>query len=173
MTSVRPRVFSPDGDGRRDRVTVRYALDERARATLFVDGGRGALGRFERTGGKLVWFGRIDGRPVRPGSYELRLRAIDEAGNRSPRTRGVGVRVRFIELSRTRIEVTSGERFSVRVVTDARPYRWRFAGKAGSSRARILVLRAPETPGQYTLYVRIGSHADKADVTVVEPVNAR
>ena len=32
-----PGVFSPDGDGRADRVTVRYGTNEDARALLFVD----------------------------------------------------------------------------------------------------------------------------------------
>ena len=31
VVSVKPRVFSPDGDRRSDRVTVRYTVDERAR----------------------------------------------------------------------------------------------------------------------------------------------
>ena len=39
------------------------------------------------------------------GTYEIRLRAVDRAGNRSVRTRAVPVRVRFVELSRDRIEV--------------------------------------------------------------------
>ena len=41
----------------------------------------------------------MNGRPVRPGVYELRLRAFDRAGNRSRRTRAVPVRVRYVELS--------------------------------------------------------------------------
>ena len=170
MTSVRPRVFSPDGDGRRDRVTIRFRVDERSRAMLFVDGRRQALTKFRKSKGQLVWLGRIDGRPARPGTYELRLRAVDEAGNRSSRTRPGNVRVRFIELQRDRIEVVARRRFSVRVHTDARSYQWRFAGDTGTSNAPVLVLRAPGTAGTYALFVRVGDHADRAEVVVSEAV---
>lgn len=171
ITIVRafPRVFSPDGDGRRERVTVWYEIDEPARAMMLVDGRRRVLGRGLRQEGRLVWFGRIDGRPVRPGLYELRLRAIDRAGNRSPRTRAVTVRVRYVQLSRERVEVVAGRFFSVRVLTDAVSYRWRFAGRTGESRAEVLRLRAPEEPGTYSLYAVVGRWADRAEVVVTEP----
>ena len=52
---------------------------------------------------------------MRPGIYEIRLRAVDRAGTARARTRAVSVRVRYVELSRERIEVVAGERFSVRV----------------------------------------------------------
>jgi hypothetical protein len=166
---VFPRVFSPDGDGRRDRVTARYAIDEPAFAMLLVDGRRRALERRRKTEGKLVWNGRVNGRLVRPGTYELQLRAVDRAGNRSLSTRPVAVRVRFVELSRERVEVVAGRRFSVRVSTDARSYRWRFAGRTGVETRRVLVLRAPEVPGTYALYAAVGSRAARADVAVREP----
>jgi len=169
LLAVRPRVFSPDGDGRRDRITATYEIDERARGMMLVDGRRRVLSKFPRTRGALVWFGRVDGRMVRPGTYEIRLRAIDRAGNRSLRTRAVPVRVRYVELSRERIEVAAGRRFSVRVFTDARSYRWLFAGESGTGRRQVLVLRAPEEPGEYTLYVSVGGRADRADVLVTEP----
>jgi len=166
LVRVTPRVFSPDGDGERDRIVAAYRIDERARAMMLVDGRRRVLSRFRRREGELVWFGRIDGRSVRPGLYEIRLRAVDQAGNRSTRTRAVTVRVRYIELARDSVEVGAGKRFSVRILTQARRYRWRFAGRRGVSERRVLVLRAPETPGAYTLYVSTGGHAAKADVVV-------
>ncbi|HXG75591.1 MAG TPA: hypothetical protein VNJ53_03385 [Gaiellaceae bacterium] len=169
ILDVSPRVFSPDGDGRRDRITVRYRVDEPARALVLVDGRRRVLSKFSRPEGQLVWFGRVDGRTVRPGSYEIRVRAIDRAGNRSLRSRAVPVRVRFVELARERIEVAAGRRFSVRVRTDADAYRWLFAGERGRGRREVLVLRAPEVPGEYTLYVVVGRYADSAAVTVTEP----
>jgi len=79
IVRVVPRVFSPDGDGRRDRVTATYSIDEKARAMMLVDGQRRVLSRFRAVEGKLVWFGRVDGDPVRPGIYEIRLRAVDRA----------------------------------------------------------------------------------------------
>ena len=169
IVRVFPRVFSPDGDGRRDRVTATYAIDESARAAMLVDGQRRVLSKFRRKEGSLVWFGRVDGRPVRPGTYEIRLRAIDRAGNRSARTRAVEVKARYVELSRERIEVAAGKRFSVRVLTDALSYRWLFAGEKGSGRRQVLVLRAPETPGTYFLYVSIAGRADRAEVVVSAP----
>ena len=169
LVRVFPRVFSPDGDSRRDRVTATYRIDERARAVMLVDGRQRVQSKFRRVQGNLVWFGRVNGHTVSPGSYEIRLRAVDRAGNRSLRTRAVEVRVRFVELSRERIEVVADKRFSVRVRTDADSYRWLFAGRRGVGRRQVLVLRAPETPGAYTLYVTVGGRAARAAVDVVAP----
>ncbi|GIU93764.1 MAG: hypothetical protein KatS3mg012_0221 [Gaiellaceae bacterium] len=166
---VFPRVFSPDGDGRRDRVTATYVSDEPARAMLLVDGRRRAFERFPKTRGRLTWYGRVAGRPVRPGSYEIQLRGVDRAGNRSLSTRPITVRVRYVELSRERIEVVAGRRFSVRVSTDARSYRWRLARRTGVETRRLLVLRAPALPGEYVLYVVVGRRAARAEVVVAEP----
>jgi hypothetical protein len=169
LARVFPRVLSPDGDGNGDRVTATYRINERARATMLVNGRQRVQSKFRRLDGKLVWFGRVGGRTVRPGIYELRLRATDRAGNRSARTRAVPVRVRFVELSRERIEAVAGRRFSVRVLTDADSYRWLFAGERGGGRRRVLVLRAPVEPGPYTLYVTVGGRAASAAVDVVTP----
>lgn len=169
LVRVFPRAFSPDSDGRRDRVTASYRIDERARAVMLVDGRQRVQSKFRRLEGRLVWFGRVNGTVVRPGIYELRLRAVDRAGNRSLRTRAVPVRVRFVELSRERIEVQAGKRFSVRVRTDAEAYRWLFAGERGAGRREVLVLRAPEEAGAYRLYVTTGGRAASAAVEVLEP----
>ncbi len=163
-----PRVFSPDGDGSRDRIAAAYEINEGARAMMLIDGQRRVLAKCPSREGKLVWFGRIDGRPVRPRVYEVRLRAVDRAGNRSARTRAVPVRVRYVELSRDRIEVVAGKRFSVRVRTDAPSYRWLFAGERGAGTRQVLILRAPEIPGTYILYVSVGDRADRAEVVVSE-----
>jgi hypothetical protein len=169
LVRVFPRVFSPDSDGRRDRVTASYRIDERARALMLVDGRQRVQSKFRRVEGRLTWFGMVNGRTVRPGVYEIRLRAVDRAGNRSVRTRAVPVRVRFVELSRERIEVVAGRRFSVRVRTDADSYRWLFAGERGDGEREVLVLRAPEEPGEYRLYVTAGGRAASADVAVLAP----
>jgi FlgD Ig-like domain len=169
LVRVFPRVFSPDGDGKRDRVTTTYRIDERARAVMLVDGRQRVQSKFRRVEGKLVWFGRTDGRNVSPGTYEIRLRAVDRAGNRSARTRAIIVRVRFVELSRERVKVVAGKRFSVRVATDATAYRWLFAGRRGVGRREVLVLRAPDVAGAYTLYVTVGGRAARAAVEVIAP----
>jgi flagellar hook capping protein FlgD len=169
LVRVFPRVFSPDGDGQCDRVTATYRIDERARAVMLVDGRQRVQSKFRQVDGKLVWFGRVNGRTVPPGTYEIRLRAVDRAGNRSMRTRGVTVLLRFVQLSRDHIEVTAGKRFSVRVLTDAESYGWLFAGQRGVGRREVLVLRAPETSGAYALYVTVGGRAARAAVDVVAP----
>ena len=169
LLRVYPRVFSPDGDGRGDRVTATWSSDERARAMMLVDGTRRVISRYRRTEGRLVWFGMVDGEPVRPGTYEIRLRALDRAGNRSARTRAVKVRVRYVELARDRIEAAPGRPFAVGVSTDVQSYRWLFAGRRGVGRGPVLRLRAPDVPGTYVLYVIVGKRADRADVVVREP----
>jgi hypothetical protein len=169
LVRVTPRVFSPDGDGRRDRVTASYEIDEPARAMMLVNGRRRVLARFRDTEGRLTWFGRVDGSSVPPGTYEIRLRAFDRAGNRSARTRAVTVVVRYVELARDEIEALAGRRFSVRVSTDARSYGWLFDGRRGAARRKVLVLRAPDEPGTYALYAIAGTHAARADVIVREP----
>ncbi len=170
LLRVLPKVFSPDGDGRRDRVTARYETNEQARAMMLVDGRRRVLSKFRSTEGQLIWFGRVNGRPVSPGTYEIRLRAFDRAGNRASSRRIIPVVARYIELAGERIEVVAGRRFSVRVLTDAVSYRWLFAGERGVRRKRVLVLRAPETPGTYRAFVSLqGRFADSAEVVVTEP----
>jgi hypothetical protein len=81
----------------------------------------------------------------------------------------VPVLVRFIALSRERIEVLAGKRFSVRVLTDADSYRWLFAGRRGVGTREVLVLRAPDEPGTYSLYVTVGGRAARAEVVVTAP----
>jgi hypothetical protein len=169
LLRVLPQVFSPDGDGRRDRLVVRYEIDELARAMVLVDGRRRVLGKFRGTAGQLVWFGRVNGSSVRPGTYEIRVRAFDRAGNRSSSRRTVPVVVRYVELARDRVEVVAGRRFSIGVSRDALTYRWIFAGERGIARRRNLVLRAPETPGEYRVVVAVRGRADSADVVVTEP----
>jgi hypothetical protein len=169
LTRVFPRVFSPDGDGQVDRITAEYEIDEPARAMMLIDGRRRVLSKFRSTEGRLVWFGLMGGEPVRPGDYEVRLRAFDRAGNRSARTRAVTVRVRYVELARDRIEAVAGRRFGIGVSTDGDVYRWLFDGKRGKYRQKLLTLRAPEEPGTYVLYVVLGRWADRAEVVVAEP----
>jgi hypothetical protein len=166
LRSVLPRVFSPDGDGNRDFIRARYVVDEPSQPLMLVNGRPAVVGRFEPSGGQLPWSGKLRARTARPGIYEIRLRAIDRAGNRASSRRRVRVLVRFVALARERIEVVAGRRFAVRVSTDADRYRWRFAGLAGRESGGVLGLDAPEEPGEYRLYVRVGRWADAADVIV-------
>lgn len=164
--SVSRRVVSPDGDGRADGVSISYRVDERARVRLLVNGKPRVRKRGQREVGAVQWFGRVRGRPVRPGIYGLSLVAVDQAGNRSKPVRAGTVRVRYLELGLDRISARAGTRFGVRVRTDVRGYRWLFAGRRGRSSARYLVLRAPSEPGRYRLFVQSRSRGDQAAVVV-------
>jgi len=165
---VRPRVFSPDRDGRREYVKVSFRVDERARAILLVDGRQQLVGKFGEH--KLNWFGKMrDERPLPARVYRLSLRGEDRAGNVSPSSGSVRVRIRYIELARNTIRVRAGGRLAVHVLTYAKRFRWRFAGRTGRSRARSFVLRAPPEPGRYRLYVLANGHGDSAVVTATRP----
>lgn len=166
-SAIDPLVFSPDGDGRVDGITVRYRLDEPGRMLLKVNGKRRVRTRFGRTQDALHWYGIVNGRKLRAGSYRLELRAVDLAGNPG-RPAFATVRIRYVELPERTVRTVAGTRFRVQVGADARVIRWRFAGGTGTSEPGLLALRAPAVAGEYTLYVSVGRHAAKATV-VVEP----
>ena len=169
--TVRPRVISPDGDGRADKVVVRYRLNEPARGALVVNGKRQGLGTlFARTEETIIWSGKADGRPVRPGVYALQLLAVDPAGNRSARTPAIPVVVRYVALGRDRIAVAAGALFAVRVSSDAQRVRWTLGGRSGFARPGTLRLRAPLQKGRFTLTVSANGHTARAAVFVREPL---
>jgi FlgD Ig-like domain len=161
-----PKVLSPGIDGRHDRLTALYQSNERARALMLVDGRQRVLARFRATKGRLRWFGLVGGHVVAPGSYDVRLRAVDQAGNRSASTKPFEVHVQYIGFRRTRVRAVAGRRFAVRVTTYARAYRWVFNRKRGSARKNVLLLRAPTRAGTFPLYVRVGAHAARATIVV-------
>ena len=121
--------------------------------------------RSQLPAGTVKWNGRIDGKPVRPGSYVLRLGAQDPAGNVSTPKRAGVVRVRYVELARHVIQAKAGTRFGVRVSADRRVH-WRLGVRRGTAAPRLLVLRAPARPGTYTLGVTVPGYADGADLIV-------
>jgi FlgD Ig-like domain len=164
--SVSRRVFSPDGDGRADGISVAYELSERGRVRLLVNGKQRVRRFGQAPTGALQWFGKVRGRPVKPRLYRLELLAIDDAGNRSRRVFAGSVRVRYLELGLDTIRARAGTRFGVRVHTDARSYSWLFARGRGRSNARYLVLRAPAKPGRYRLFLGARGRGDSADVVV-------
>lgn len=162
VQSIAPRVFSPDGDGNRDFVRVRFRLSERSRVVLAADGKDVVRSTPRRAGdGKVEWYGRGEAQ----GPYSLVIVAIDLAGNRSTETHTF-VRIRFIELVRRRIGVPPGVRFGVGVSTDADRYRWRLGSRTGSSSSRTLTLLSPVLPGRYTLTVSYDGHRDAIPVFV-------
>lgn len=164
LAKVSPRVFSPDGDFRKEYVRIRYLTSEKAQAILYVDGvQRITVKRLVRSG-KLDWGGRA-ARRLGVGLHRLRLRAIDSAGNLSKPTRAMVVRIRYIELQRHVLHVKSGVRFRVRVLTDAKHYSWHLGSAGAVTRKHLLVVRAG-APGTYRLVVAANGHVARALVVV-------
>ncbi|HEX4931196.1 MAG TPA: FlgD immunoglobulin-like domain containing protein, partial [Gaiellaceae bacterium] len=167
--ALRPKLLSPDGDGRGDRVTFRYRLSEPGRGLLFVDGKRRVRKLFARPEDSIVWNGKVGGRALPPGIHDARLAAVDPAGNVSLRTRPIPVVIRYVALGRKRITVTVGARFALRVSSDARRVTWSLGGRSGLARPGTLRLRAPLQKGRFTLTVSANGHSARAAVFVLEP----
>lgn len=167
--SVRPRVISPDGDGRRDAAIAEYRLSERAQVALYVGGRRQVLKRGTQAKGRLRWSGTIDGEPALAGPYALTVGAVDAAGNPAARSEPALVVVRYVALGRRRITVAPGGTLAVLVVSDASTVRWRLGERSGTARPGTLRVRAPATPGRYGLVVRANGRAARALVVVAEP----
>jgi FlgD Ig-like domain len=169
--SVRPRarVFSPDGDRRRDLLRLRYRLSEPGRAELYVDGKRRVRTLFPRTQDKIDWSGKVDGRALAPGTYAVQLAAFDPAGNRTDLTPRIDVTVRYVALGRKRIVALAGQRFALRVSSDARRVRWTLGARSGVAAPGTLRLRAPLQPGRFTLTLSANGHTARAAVLVREP----
>ncbi len=164
VTRVRPRVISPDGDGRADRASIRFEASEPAQALLLVNGRREGRTRLRRNG-VIQW----NPRGRKRGSYPLSISAIDAAGNRSPAAGPYSVRIRYVNIAAEVIRARPRAGFSVRVSTDARRYAWRLGRRRGSARVRVLRLRAPATPGRYSLVVEVSGRSDTALVVVRAP----
>ena len=110
-----------------------------------------------------LWAARLT-RAFSPGSYELTVVARDIAGNISAPSRAVSIRIPIVALP-VHVHPKVGTRFAVRLKTDGRQYRWQLGRKHGISRARRLILHAPQAPGRYTFVVR--QHGDHAAVRVI------
>jgi hypothetical protein len=164
LVSVKPRVFSPDGDFRNEFVRIRYLANEKAQAILYVDGDRKTTVKRLLRVGKLDWGGKA-ARKVGPGAHRIRLRAIDGAGNLSEPTRAVTVFIRYIQVTPHVLHVKTGRRFSVRVRTDAKRYSWHLGARGNVARRHRLTLRAGQ-PGTYRLLVAANGHVSRALVVV-------
>ena len=165
---VRPDTFSPDGNGRADRVLVRYRTNETAGALLFVNGNRVTKGKLRLPDRvrPVPWSGELDGTKALPGRYSLRLRLYDRAGNRSKFSQPLPVTLRYLEIPDKTLAARPGKRFRVPLETDYRKVAWRLAGRSGTGPANALRLRAPTKRGAYKLFVTANGHADRATVLV-------
>lgn len=167
FVTIRHGVFSPDGDGRADRVDVRYRFSESAWAILYVDGRRvGRSGR-RKPVGVYPWYAR----GKKSGEYRLALAAQDRAGNTAPSTREFKVRLRYVQLFKRRFTPRVGRTIRVRVSSDAKRLTWRLGGRSGTGRPPLLRIPVPPQPGRYTLTVTANGH--RARATVVVRSNAR
>jgi len=166
VLGITPRLFSPDGDGRADRVLVRYRVDEPARGILYVDGRRRVVTYRKPHEGTIVWNGRTDGTALPVGVYRLSVDARDPAGNLGVRSPPKSVVLRYIAIGRKRIVATAGRRFALLVSADAKRVEWHLAGRTGSVAPGTIHLRAPLRTGRYTLTLREHGHAVRAAVIV-------
>jgi FlgD Ig-like domain len=162
---IQPRdgVFSPDGDGRADRVDVRYRFGEPAWAILFVDGKRVGRSYRKKPTGTYPWYGR----GKKPGEYRLALAAQDLAGNKAGSTREFTVRLRYIDLFKHRF-TPHGRIVRVRVSTDAKTVGWRLGRTRGNAKPPLLRLPVPSKPGRYTLTVTANGHRARATIVVAQ-----
>jgi flagellar hook capping protein FlgD len=158
---IRHGVFSPDHDGRADRVDVRYRFSEPAVAILYLDGKRITTSHSKKPVDTIQWYGR----GKKPGEYRLALAAQDRAGNIAGSTREFTVRIRFVHLFHRRY-VTHGRVVRVRISTDAKVVHWQLAGRSGTSRPPRLVIPVPSQKGSYTLTVSANGHRARATVIV-------
>jgi hypothetical protein len=164
--SVRPD-FSPDGDHQSDTVTIHYKLSEDAHPLVYVNGHRIIRGRSSQQKNKVSWGGKVDGKLLPPGTYVLSVGAVDLAGNAAVKMQHVAVTLRYIELLQRRFDnMHAGGTFHVVVSTDAKRYRWSFAGRKGVSSARRLKLHVPAARGTYRLVVTEDGRSDRATVVV-------
>jgi hypothetical protein len=178
VVDVAPAVFSPDGDGRRDKVEMRFRTSEKAWPLMLVDGEIAAEPRWQRKGERSVaWNGRVQERPLRAGTYALSLRLRDEAGNLSPAGDALPVRIRFVEVEPRMLVVRRGTRLAFRVVTDAAGITWQLLGPRGrvvraDARAAPgrLAPRLPRSlrPGRYVFVVTANGHSERALVLVMK-----
>jgi flagellar hook capping protein FlgD len=164
LVSVKPRVFSPDGDFQHELIRLQYRANEQSRAIMYLDGNRRTtVFRYVRAG-KFDWGGRA-ARNLPAGTYRIYLRGLDRAGNLSRPSRAVIVRVRYIDLRPHVLHVKSAARFGVRVLTDAKQYSWHLGQRGDVARKRVLVLRAGPA-GTYRLVVAANGHVSRAIVLV-------
>ena len=161
QVTLKHPVFSPDGDGRADRVDLRYRFSEPAYAILYVDGKRLGRGLRHLAAGTRQWYGQ----GARPGEHRLALAAQDLAGNVAPSTREYTVRLRFVELPKSRY-VVRGRTLRVRVSTDVQTLRWHLGGRGGTVRRHVFAIPVPSRSGRYLLTVTANGHAARAIVVV-------
>ena len=155
---AKPVLFAGPGSS----VAIRYTFSEQANAVVYLRGRRIIRGRPTRQHYRVKWTGKLDGRPLRAGTYVLSVGALDAAGNQTPPAarKKVTIVVRYIEIAPQRLTIRAGSRITLHLETAAPRYTWRLGHRHGARRGKLLRLRAPTTPGTYRLVV--GEHGHTA-----------
>jgi hypothetical protein len=133
LVDVSPRVFSPDGDGKGDRVLYRYRSSELGRAQVLVDGKLAVRGRRPAGLAQIRWRGRLEGEIAPIGVYRTRLTVVDAAGNESRPTREITVRIRYVRLLNVLRRVGRGGVLTFTIDADAERVEWSLRGVARGS----------------------------------------
>jgi hypothetical protein len=177
VVGVTPTSFSPDGDGRRDTVTIRLRMSEPGKALVFVNGQLAFTARLRMEGeGDLSWDGTVNDRPLRNGVYTLFARLRDRAGNLSPAAR-FSVQLRYVEVQPRVVVARPGMRLRFRILTDASSVSWTLRKPAGKdvlvdARAKpgVVTVLLPDRirAGRYLLEVVAIQHRARAVVHVVK-----
>lgn len=165
LVSVKPRVFSPNGDRVHDLVSIHYRVNEPAKVNVLVDGKVAIRGYYSRTSGTLYWPGTVRGRTLPEGTYSIGLVAEDPAGNLSTPSRTLGVQIHYLSLPASSFAARKGSVLTIPVLTDARAVHWRFQGHTGTSYKRRVVIR-PTKAGTFPLVVAAAGHNESATVVV-------
>jgi flagellar hook assembly protein FlgD len=105
--SVTESVFSPEGDGLKDTITIRHNLSDDASWTGYVYVAGGEVLETLQLGSNVpetvVWDGRdLDGNPIPDGTYSYSLIGVDAAGNQyetSPIRIGIDRRETTVDLA--------------------------------------------------------------------------
>lgn len=176
LVSVAPDVFSPDEDGRADRIRISYRANEPSRGTLLVNGARVRSGKLRAEGAAaMLWDGAVLGRVLDQGTYGLSLLATDRAGNSSEPTNSVAVRLRFVTIVPLRLTARRGGVVRLRVGTDVTAITWTISSRktgrivlSGEGRAGAIAIRLPRRvrPGRYVVRATANDHRDTAVLTV-------
>jgi FlgD Ig-like domain len=163
-------VISPDADKVGDSIRIHYKLNSAAHLLVYFDSKLVIRSRSHQAQGNVVFHGRdAAGVPLKAGTYTLTFGAVDLAGNLTPVSarRPLTIRVRYIQLVPDRVTVKKpGVRFAIGVDTDAPHYWWKLNGEHGVASGPVLRLRAPNTPGTYTIAVGERRYTYRATLVV-------
>jgi hypothetical protein len=175
LLGIAPETFSPDGDGRKDRVRITYTASEAVSAVVIVNGTVAKEGHLHHEGTAMVtWNGEVQAVPQQPGRYAITLRAHDRAGNFSHQTDALDVTIRFVEVAPKSILARRGGQLRFRVSSDAGAVSWRLLRRgrvflSGSDAPGLVVADLPQRirAGRYVLRVVENGHAARADVRIL------